>query len=151
MWLHVSHSRNTEAQGPRCGDGSGSSHYYSNQPNGAIFALHPLNFVFSESGVLGAQRRNTSPREHRCGFLKLEDLPAGYVELCMVLNQKAERESTVPDRVTNLGEQKENGGWAGKLCLASRICWAPLRSPGSSNITVSGNLGHLTNLKPIRT
>lgn len=42
----------------------------------------------------------------------------------MLSNQKAERGSTVQDSVIDLGYQKENGGWAGRLCLESRVLGA---------------------------
>lgn len=74
--------------------------YYSKKPTGGFFAFHPLNFVFSGSGVFTAQRRNTSSRENT-DVVPLNwklSLPSGHFELWVLLNQKAERESAVPDR-----------------------------------------------------
>lgn len=96
MYGSTPHSQNSEAQGLGSRDESISFHYDCKQPPGDVFAFPPLNFVFNGSGVLGAQR-NTSFREHRCGSFKLEvDRPARHLELCMLLNLKVERESTVP-------------------------------------------------------
>lgn len=82
--------------------------------------------MLSGSGVIGAQRRNTSSRERRRGSFKLEvDLPARHFEFCMLLNQKVERGSTVPRRVTKLDDQKKNGGRAGRVCLEPKIYRVP--------------------------
>lgn len=50
----------------------------------------------------------------------------------MLLNQKVERRSTVPGRVTNLGDQKKNGGRAGGYVWNPRLTGC-LRSPMSNN------------------
>lgn len=82
--------------------------------------------MFSGSGVLGAQRRNTSSRERRYGSFKLEvDLPTCHFELRILLNQKVERGPTVPGRVTKMGDQKKNEGRSGRLCLEPKIYGVP--------------------------
>lgn len=68
----------------------------------------------------------------------------------MLLNQKVERESTIPGRVTKLmTRRKVDGGQEGYVwnprftgCLSDLPC--PV-------MTVSGKLGNPSNLRPVRT